>query len=169
MRLNLKPGPERYELAPGIAIIARPALSEVIEEAKGDDSLFAYAEEMRELVGDSDEKGEVTAAMIRSRGKVGLIFAKAVARAVIEEWEGVEDPDGSPAPVSGDRVDAFLDVPALYNAFTEVYLGRWLTVQAEKNDSAPSQNGTSAAAQTTAVPAPSDAETAPRGSKSRKR
>lgn len=158
MRLNLKPGPEKYTLLPGIEITARPALSEIVEEAKADDSLIAYADDIRAVVeGDEDGGVDFTAELLRSRGKVGLLLAKAIARAVIEEWEGVEDPDGSPAPVSEDRINAFLDVPAIYQAFTEVYLNRWLTVQAEKNDSALSPNGTSEGALNTAEPVPADA------------
>lgn len=167
MRLNLNPKPERYQLidpvgqGTGVAIIARPALSEVIEEAKADDSLLAFAEEIRAaLEADGDATTEVTPALLRSKGKVGLLFSKAVARLVIEGWEGVEDPDGSPAPVTPDRVNAFLDVPVIYDAFSQHFLGRWLVVEQEKNGSAPSPTGTSAAAQHTAQPAPRSAQSA---------
>jgi len=162
MRLNLNPRPERYQLidptdegGTGVAIVARPALSEVIEDAKADDSLLSYAEEIRAMV-EAEQDGEareITPAMIRSKGKVGLLFTKAVARAVIEAWEGIEDPDGSPAPVTPDRIDALIDVPVIYDAFTARYLSRWLTVEQEKNGSAPSPTGTSAVAQPIAQPA----------------
>ncbi|MCP4243948.1 MAG: hypothetical protein GY772_25640 [bacterium] len=160
MRLNLSTASERYQLIDppagetedtGIAIVARPALTEVIEEAKSHEDFIAFAEELRSLV-DSEEAGEgedgavakgVTPEMIRAKGRSGVIFAKIVARIVIESWEGVEDPDGSPAPVTDDRVNAFLDHPAIYDRFTEKYLSRWLTVQSEKNGSAPSPTGTS--------------------------
>lgn len=176
MRLNLNPKPERYQLidpvggGSGVAIVARPALSEVIEDAKADDSLLAFAEEIRAAM--ETEQGEtvteVTPAMLRSKGKVGLLFTKAVARLVIEEWEGVEDPDGSPAPVTPDRVNALLDVPFIYEAFTQRYIGRWLVVEQEKNGFAPSLNGTSAAAQPTAQPAPRTATSARAGKTGRK-
>lgn len=166
MRLNLSHAVERYQLiAPtdefaGVAITARPALTEVIEEAKGHDDLISFVDELRELVEAEGEGGEVTPEMIRAKGRSGLIFAKIVARMVIESWEGIEAEDGSPAPVTDQYVNAFLDHPALYDRFTAVYLSRWLSVQLEKNVSAPSPNGTSAGEETTAAPAPESAPSA---------
>ncbi|MBR9837027.1 MAG: hypothetical protein GYB50_03930 [Rhodobacteraceae bacterium] len=171
MRLNLSPSTERYVLVEpnpatpddvGIAITARPALTEVIEEAKSHDDFLAFADELRGLIdaeGDG-EVGDVTPDMIRAKSRSGVIFAKVVARIVIEGWEGVEDPDGSPAPVTADRVDAFLDHPAIYDLFAEKYLARWLTVQLEKNGSAPSPSGTSAGAAPTVKRARKPAQSA---------
>lgn len=172
IRLNLNPQSDRYQLiAPlregetGVTVIARPALSEVIEEAKGDDTLLAYADEIRGMIAEEQGDGpaEITPAMIRSKGKVGLLFTKALARLVIEGWEGIADPDGSPAPVTPDRIDALLDLPVIYDAFTARYLTRWLTVEQEKNGSAPSPNGTSVVAQTTAASAKRAVKSAPGG------
>jgi hypothetical protein len=175
MRLNLNPKAERYQLidpvgdGEGVAIVARPALSEVIEQAKGDDAFLAFAEEIRASVEatEGEEVAEMSPALLRSKGKVGVLFSKAVARLVIEAWEGVEDPDGSPAPVTPDRVDAFIDVPAIYDAFSERFLGRWLVVDQEKNGFAPSPSGTSAGAPTTARPARHSAKTARGGKQGR--
>ncbi|MCB1340628.1 MAG: hypothetical protein KDK24_06105 [Pseudooceanicola sp.] len=174
MKLNLSPAVERYQLIPsageddpGIAIHARPALTAVIEDAKADDSLIAYADEIRAMV-EAGEDAEASAEVIRSKGRVGLMFARALARRVIERWEGVEDADGSPAPVTPDRVDAFLDIAPIYDAFTSVYLVRWLTVQREKNVSAPSLNGTSAGAPTIAATATASAPNARAGRSGRK-
>lgn len=162
MRLNLSPGEARYTLFPqdgddpGIYIMALPALSEVVENAKADPSMQALGDEMRALL-ETVEGEEADAAqaaeVFKSRSKVGLMMAKSIARSVITGWGGVEDPDGSPAPVTPERVDAFLDLAPVYDKFTEVYLSRWLTLQAEKNDFAPSPTGTSGTAQNTAVPA----------------
>lgn len=168
MRLNLNPSVERYELfaetddTPAIAVKARPALTEVMESAKADPSIIEHAEEIRELIEDEDPGTADMAAMIRAKGRAGVLLAKAVARATIEEWEGIEDPDGSPAPVTADRIDAFLDLPVIYDRFTEVYLARWLRVQHEKNGSAPSPTGTSAEASTTAPRVRGSAKTAPK-------
>ncbi len=168
MRLNLKPGPAEYVLIPAtdeseaVTISALPALTEVFEEAKGDDAMFAYANEQRDALGGGDEGEErpLTAADIRMRGRFGVMMAKAVARQVIVGWSGVEDEDGKPAPVTPDRIEAFIDLPPIYEAFAEVYLGRWLTLQAEKKGSAPSPDGTSAGVRNTARrarPAPKNA------------
>ncbi|GHF71180.1 hypothetical protein [Seohaeicola zhoushanensis] len=174
MRLNLSPAVERYQLIagadegdPGVAIMARPALTSIIEDAKADDCLIAYADEIRAMV-EVGEDAEVSAEVIRSKGRVGLMFAKAVARRVIDGWDGVEDEDGQPAPVTPDRIDAFLDIAPIYDAFTSVYLTRWLIVQHEKNVSAPSPNGTSVGVQTTAQAAKPSAGNARAGRTARK-
>lgn len=172
MRLHLKPGVDSYVLidptadSTGVIIKARPALTEVIEDAKSDPSILDLGEDLRDLI--ENEDGTVNPDLLRSQRKVGLLFAKSVARAVIAEWEGLEDPDGKPAPVTPDRIDAMLDHPVLYDAFTAKYLARWLTVQAEKNDSAPSLTGTSAAARPTARPARRAAKSAPKKRTNRK-
>lgn len=173
MRLHLKPGIDSYVLieptaeSTGVIIRARPAITDVIEQAIADPAILALGEDAREQI--EGEDGQVDPDMIRSQRRVGLVFAKAIARAVIEEWEGIEDPDGKPAPVTPDRIDAFLDHKVLYDAFTEKYLARWLTVQAEKNDSAPSLTGTSAAAHPTAQRARAGAKSAPKRKASPKR
>lgn len=173
MRLHLKPGVDSYVLveptddAYAVTIKARPALTEVIEDAKSDPAILDLGEDLRDQI--ENEDGSVNPDFLRSQRKVGLIFAKAIARAVIVEWEGIEDPDGKPAPVTPDRIDALLDHAALYDAFTAKYLARWLTVQAEKNDSAPSPAGTSAAARPTARRAQGSAKSARAKSTNRKR
>lgn len=161
MRLNLKPGVEPYDLFGdgGVIIHARPALSDVIEQAKGDASLLALAEELRSELGEVDD---VSPELLQSRGRFGVLFAKAIAKMVIESWDGIEDPDGSPAPVTPDRVEALLDVSPVFDAFGTVYLARWMLLSAEKNDSAPSPDGTSVAAPSTAAPARRSAKSAPK-------
>lgn len=180
MRLNLSPSVQRYLLVPqdpkktndqtdpGIAIHARPALSSIMEDAKADKSLLDFADEIRGMIEEGEAGSQITPAMMRSRGKVGLLFAKALARLVIESWEEVEDPDGSAAPVTADRIEAFLDHPVIYDAFTARYLSRWMTVEQEKNDFAPSPTGTSVAAPNTAKRAPGAAKSAPKRSTRRK-
>lgn len=175
MRLNLKPTVERYELFPGtettpaVAFMARPALTEVMESAKADPAVIEHATEITAILEAEEDGTADVAQMIRAKGRAGIIMAKAVARATIEEWEGIDDPDGSPAPVTPDRIDALLDMPAIYDRFTEIYLARWLVVQHEKNGSAPSPTGTSAEATTTARRAQGSAKTARKKSTSRKR
>ncbi|MBY6055382.1 hypothetical protein [Leisingera daeponensis] len=182
MRLNLNLGPERYELfpavkneagdivTPAVAFTAEPALSDVVEAAKADPSMIEFADEIRDLIDGEASGAEIDrAAALRAKGKGGLLFARALARLVITEWEGIEDPDGSPAPVTPDRVDAFISLPPVYDRFTEVYVARWLNVQHEKNGSAPSQNGTTAGATNTARGARKSAKPARAKSTSRKR
>lgn len=175
MRLNLSPTVERYELIPpqeeggtGIAIWARPALSEVMEDAKVDLADYADASEAQTLIASVDG-GDVTPELMRAQGRFGLRLAKAVAALTIEKWEGVEDADGSPAPVTADRVHAFLDIPVIYQQYGEIYLARWMVVQSEKKGSAPSPTGTSEGARPTAKPARASAKNARKKPSARKR
>lgn len=179
MRLNLSPEVERYELFaperaddpedPGVAIWAAPALSDVVEEAQADESLTSYGAEIRAMIEAQDDGAEITPETLKAHGKFGVLLAKAIARLTIERWDGVEDPDGSDAPVTPERIDAFLDHPAVYKAFMEKYMARWFAVQAEKNASAPSPSGTSAGARNTAKPARKPAKSARGKSTGRKR
>jgi len=84
----------------------------------------------------------------------GVLEAKAWARRVIIEWEGVGDADGEvlekPAPA---LIDALMDVPWVYLAFRALYLAPLHTLESEKNASPPLPNGNSAGAADTANPA----------------
>lgn len=182
MRLNLNLGPERYELfpavkdeageiiTPAVSFTAEPALSDVVEAAKADPSMIDFADEIRDLIDGEAAGGDIDrAAALRAKGKGGILFARALARLVITAWEGIEDPDGNAAPVTPDRVDAFISLAPVYDRFTEVYVARWLNVQQEKNGSAPSQNGTTAGVTNTARGAQKPAKSARAKSTNRKR
>ena len=79
-----------------------------------------------------------------------LVFAKAIARIAVTDWEGVGDADGSPVPVTPEGIDALLEVWPIFEAFQAVYVANGLLLDAEKNVSAPSPTGTSAGATATA-------------------
>ncbi len=174
MRLNLSPQSEWYELIPGteeytgVKIKARPALSAVLEDARVDQDFLDHADEMAadtnlEQIKQMMETGALVgmpSEVVRSATRSQHLLIRAIARLVIEEWEGVEDPDGSVAPVSADRIDALMDVSQVLEAFKQKYITRWLTVQLEKNGSAPSQNGTSGAETSIAKPARASAKSA---------
>lgn len=172
MRLNLNPEVERYALFEAedgdVAIWARPALTEVVEEATADASLLDYGAEVRGLLQAQEEGAELSPEVLSIHSRFGVLLAKAIARLTIERWEGVEDPDGSPAPVTPDRVNSFLDHPTVFRRWQEAYMARWFAVQSEKKGSAPSPTGTSEGAPTTATRARKSAKNAPAGSTGRK-
>ena len=163
MRLNLDRGVLPYVLFPetavsaAVVIHALPALSHVMEEAKADAALRELAHEIKAELAE----GEVpTPEVMAGHGQFAVMFAKAIARQVIQSWDGIEDEDGSPAPVTPDRIDAFLDLAPVYDKFVSVYMARWLVLQSEKNAFAPSPTGTSVGAAATARPAEASAPTA---------
>jgi hypothetical protein len=92
-----------------------------------------------------------------------LVFAKAIARRAVTEWEGVGDADGNPVPVTPEGIDALLEVWPIFEAFQAGYVAKGLLLDAEKNVSAPSPTGTSAGAIATARPAEKRARTARHG------
>jgi hypothetical protein len=88
-------------------------------------------------------------------------MAKALARLVVLDWEGVGDEAGEPLPVTPEGIDALLDILPLFEAFQLRYVSKGLLLEQEKNGSAPSPNGTSAGATGTAAPAPEPVASAP--------
>ena len=51
-----------------------------------------------------------------------LVFAKAIARIAVTDWEGVGDADGNPVPVTPAGIDALLEVWPIFEAFQAVYV-----------------------------------------------
>jgi len=89
-----------------------------------------------------------------------LVFAKALARNAVLDWEGVGDDGGNTIPVSPEGIDALLDVWPLFEAFQTRYVAKGLVLDAEKNASAPLPSGSSAGATDTVSPALEPAKTA---------
>ena len=150
MRLNLNREPEWFEITPTTRVLAGPATSGVMGAARNDPLMAAISE---------DSPQEV----------VALAFAKAVAKQVIVAWEGVEDMEGAPVPVTPEYVEAFLDHYTAFDGWQEKYMARWLGLDDEKNVSASSPTGTLAGAPNTATRAKAPARTARKGKTSRKR
>ena len=82
-----------------------------------------------------------------------LVFAKALGRLAIIDWEGVGDESGEPAPVSPEGIDALLDVWPLFEVFQTKYVAGGLLLDQEKNVSSPLPSGPSAGAMDIARPA----------------
>ncbi len=91
------------------------------------------------------------------------IFAGALARRAVVDWEGVGDVNGNPLPVSDEGIDALLSLWPIFEAFNLFYVSRGMLLDAEKNASAPSPTGTSVGVTATARPAKRNARTAPHG------
>ena len=96
-----------------------------------------------------------------SNETIAVVMAKALARLVVLDWEGVGDAEGNPVPVTPDGIDALLDILPLFEAFQLRYVSKGLLLEEEKNVSAPSPSGTSPGETGTADPAPASAPSAP--------
>jgi hypothetical protein len=82
-----------------------------------------------------------------------LVFAKALGRIAVTDWEGVGDEFGDPVAVTPEGIDAQLDVWPLFEAFQTDYVAGRLMLDAEKNVSSPLPSGPSAGAMDTVRPA----------------
>ena len=89
------------------------------------------------------------------------IFAGALARRAVVDWEGVGDESGAVVAVSPGGIDAVLSLWPIFEAFNLLYVSPGMLLDAEKNGSAPLPTGTSAGATATARPAKGNARTAP--------
>lgn len=137
--LNLDREPYWLQLMDGVRVHVLPATTDLVAEAMQDEILLED---------------------IPSNQRYVLAFAKAVGRRAIIGWEGVGDQTGNPIEVTPEGIDALLDVFQLFTAFQEKYVSRVMSIEQEKNVSAPSPDGTSAGAPGTAMPARNGAESA---------
>ena len=144
IRINLSPEPQWLDLGLGLRLQLAPLSTAVMLSARAD---IAAAD----LPADA------------SIDDLAVIGAKAIARRAVLDWEGVGDADGNPVQVTPEGIDALLEIWPVFEAFQVQYVGNGMLLEQEKNVSAPSPTGTSAAAQTTAKPAKARAKPARRG------
>ena len=134
IRLNLSTDPRWVDLLPGLRLVVWPVTTAIMAAARADAALNDL---------DDDSPREMLA----------VAMAQAVARRIVVDWTGVGDDDGNPVPVTPDGIDALLNIWPVFEAFQEKVLGPYLVLDAEKNASAPSPNGISAAATDIVPPA----------------
>jgi len=142
IRLNLSREPIWLDLGHDVRVRVAPLTTSLMAAARSDLAVAALPE------GASNETIAVT-------------MAKALARLVVLEWEGVGDAEGNPVPVTPEGIDALLDILPIFEAFQLRYVSKGLLLEAEKNGSAPSPSGISAGATSIADPVAAPAANAP--------
>lgn len=140
LRLDLTADPKWIDLAPGVRVKLRPLNTALMVAARRDPAVAALADDAGAGAAVSDDERAV-------------VFAKALARVAILEWEGIGDADGEPCAPTPEAVDALLDIWPIFEAFQIKFVSKGLLLEQEKNGSALSLNGTSAGAKDTAQPA----------------
>ena len=90
IRLNLSREPSWLDLGHDVRVRVAPLTTSLMAAARSDPAVAALPE------GASNETIAVT-------------MAKALARLVVLEWEGVGDAEGNPVPVTPEGIDALLD------------------------------------------------------------
>ena len=143
IRINLSPEPQWLDLGHGVRLQLLPLTTALMVATRADPAVQAL---------DADASNDSRAA----------VFAAALARRAIVDWEGVGDEAGHVLEISPEGIDALLSLWPIFEAFNLHYVSRGLLLDAEKNGSAPSPTGTSAGATATARPAKRNARTAPR-------
>jgi hypothetical protein len=152
LRLNLSNALEWIDLGHGVRLQVLPLTTPVMTARKAAQDKMALPKASDP--GDADSL---------DTDSIGLAMAKAVARIVVLDWEGVGDADGNPVAVSPEGIDALLDIWPIFDAFQTRYVARAMILDAEKNALPPLLNGNSVGAETIAKPARKAATTARRG------
>ncbi|MEO1961562.1 MAG: hypothetical protein ABGW82_11450 [Paracoccus sp. (in: a-proteobacteria)] len=144
IRLNLTSEPRWLDLDPGLRLQVAPVTTAIMAAARSDIAASDMSEDLPQEA-------------------LAVTMAKAVARRVILDWQGVGDAAGNPLPVTPEGIDALLDIWPVFEAFQRDCLAPHLMLDQEKNASAPSPTGSSAGATGTAKRARTPAKTARRG------
>jgi hypothetical protein len=118
LRLNLSTEPRWLDLGHGVRLLVEPLTTAIMLAARGDPTIVAAA---------GDAEGSA------SNDDLARIVAKAVARIVVKDWEGVGDEDGGPLPLTPDGIDALLELWPIFEAFQTKYIAGALILDAEKN------------------------------------
>lgn len=114
IRLNLQSEPAWIDLIPGLRVKVTPITTGVMAAAR-----IAVQDAGVDLTGPAE--------------LVGIEMTKALARTVIEEWDGVGDADGNPIDISPEGIDALLDVWQVFDAFQNAVTAPHLLLEQEKN------------------------------------
>ena len=118
LRLNLSAEPQWLDLGHGVRLFVEPLTTAIMLAAHSDPAIIAAAAD-----------AEVSA----SNDDLARIVAKAVARIVVKDWEGVGDEEGEPLPLTPDGIDALLELWPIFEAFQTKYIAGALILDAEKN------------------------------------
>jgi hypothetical protein len=141
LKLNLSNEPTWIDLGHGVRIRLLPLTTALMVAARNDPAISDLGENA------SDEES-------------ALVFARALGRIAMIDWEGVGDENGDPVSASPAGIDALLDVWPLFEAFQTDYVAGGLLLDQEKNVSSPLPNGPSAEAMDTATPVKATAKPA---------
>lgn len=118
LRLNLSNEPRWLDLGHGVRLLVEPLTTAIMLAARSDPTIIAAA---------ADFGGSA------SNDDLARIVAKAVARIVVKDWEGVGDEDGKLLPLTPEGIDALLELWPIFEAFQTKYIAGALILDAEKN------------------------------------
>ena len=120
LRLNLSIEPRWLDLGHGVRLLVEPLTTAIMLAARSDPAIVAAA---------ADAESDAA----HSNDDLARIVAKAVARIVVKDWEGVGDEDGERLPLTPGGIDALLELWPIFEAFQTHYIADALILDAEKN------------------------------------
>ena len=141
IRIQLSPAPQWLDLGHGVRLQLLPLTTALMVATRSDPEVQSL---------DAEASNDSRAA----------VFAAALARRAVVDWEGVGNADGDPLNVTPEGIDALLSLWPIFEAFNLQYVSPGMLLDAEKNGSAPSPTGTSVGATATARPVKRNAKTA---------
>ena len=118
LRLHLSNEPRWLDLGHGVCLLVEPLTTAIMLAARSDPTIVAAA-------GDADGSA--------SNDDLARIVAKAVARIVVKDWDGVGDEVGKPLALTPQGIDALLELWPIFEAFQTKYIADALILDAEKN------------------------------------
>ena len=118
LRLNLSTEPRWLDLGHGVRLFVEPLTTAIMLAARSDPAIVAAATENETATSNDD---------------LARIVAKAVARIVVKDWDGVGDEDGKPLALTPQGIDALLELWPIFEAFQTKYIAGALILDAEKN------------------------------------
>ena len=125
LRLDLDNRQDTWvDLGHGVRLLVEPLSTAVMLAARSDPAVIAAA--------GPDPDIEEAADPAHDEG-VAVVVAKAVARIVVKDWEGVGDQAGEPVKPTPERIDALLDIWPMFEAFQVKVVAGAMLVDAEKN------------------------------------
>ena len=120
LKLNLSAEPHWLDLGHGVRLFVEPLTTAIMLAARSDPAI---------LDATVDAEGDAAP----SSDDLARIVAKAVARIVVKDWEGVGDAEGKPLPLTPEGLDALLELWPIFEAFQTEYIAGALILDAEKN------------------------------------
>lgn len=117
LRLNLAHEAFWLDLDHGVRLLVEPLTTAIMLAARSDPTITAATE----------------ADTTTSNDDLARIVAKAVARIVVKDWDGVGDDAGKPLPLTPEGIDALLELWPIFEAFQTKYIANALILDAEKN------------------------------------
>lgn len=126
LKLSLKSEPSWLDLDHGVHLFVEPLSTAIMLAARSDPAVCA-------LAGKPAKDSAVDSADVVQDEAVAVIVAKALARIVVKDWEGVGDEAGEPLALTPEGLDALLDIWPIFEAFQTRYVAGAMLVDAEKN------------------------------------